>query len=423
MRRSILIVLAMSACCVCFSQSVQQVYNQAQEARKSGDMQKFYDEIVKAHKMHPYHQGILYQCGLAAALTGKPEESIDYLTRCIQIKADFDLSAEELKSLHNRDDFKKLKQLQTEFNTTILQSDTAFVIKNRTLHIESVAAGEASNIFYFGSIHKRSILRRDAKGNLTDFTASAQDGLTSVFGVKVDTKKKVLWACSSPMVEMENYDTTATSAVFKYDIKTNKLLAKYLPVSDKKTHVFGDLCLTTSGKVFVSDSENNIIFVVNEVSGKLEQFFSSEEFWNIQGITFSSDEKYLFISDYVKGPYRLDLISKELVPLKLPSQLSFKGIDGLIFYKNSLLAIQNATSPMRVTQYKLDASLSEITGYKIIDRAHPAFNEPTIGCVVGDKFYYVANSLWSGYTEDHRLKPVEQLQDVVILKMDLTKIK
>ncbi|HEU5290038.1 MAG TPA: hypothetical protein VFU05_05290, partial [Cyclobacteriaceae bacterium] len=65
----------------------------------------------------------------------------------------------------------------------------------------------------------------------------------------------------------------------------------------------------------------------------------------------------------------------------------------------------------------------KITRFEIIDRAHPSFNEPTNGCVSNNTLYYVANSQWGGYDNKHQLKPVDQLQDIVVLKTDLNKIK
>jgi sugar lactone lactonase YvrE len=402
--------------------NLQYYYTEAKNGYAAGDYKKYYEMLTEAHKLHPYHQGILYQLGIACALNGKTAEAIPYLTQAVQINAKYDLGSEDLKSLRSIPAFEKLKTLQTRLQQPILHSDTAFIVKDRTLHVESIAAGETKNVFYLGSIHKRKIVRVDEKGNTSDFTSAAQDGLASVFAVKVNSSKKILWACSSPMQEMENYDSTVTSAVYKYDLKTGKLLAKYVP-EEKLSFVFGDLTLDPSGKVFVSDSQNNFIYKVNEASGKLEKYFSSEEFWNLQGITFSADGQYLFIADYIKGLYRLTIKDKTLKPLTKEFDLSIKSIDGLTFYNNSLIALQNSIYPMRVTSYQLDAEKEKLTDYKIIDTAHPAFGEPTIGCLVNDTFYYVANSLWSGYTEQHQLKPENELQDVVIMKVDLKKIK
>jgi hypothetical protein len=58
--------------CFCFhptkAQNLQEYYKAAQEAHKAGDNHKFYENITHAYQLHPYHQGILYQCGIAAAM-------------------------------------------------------------------------------------------------------------------------------------------------------------------------------------------------------------------------------------------------------------------------------------------------------------------------------------------------------------------
>jgi sugar lactone lactonase YvrE len=404
------------------TQNLQYFYTEAKNGYAAGDYKKYYEMLVEAHKLHPYHETVLYHLGIASALNNKPEEALTYLRQAIQIKADYDLTIEDLKSLRGKPEFEKLKALQIERQKPVIHSDTAFVIKNKTLHVESIAAGEAKNVFYVGGVHKRNIVRVDEKGETKDFAIPAQDGLASVFAIKVNAAKKILWACSSPRPEMENYDSTMTSCVYKYDLKTGKLLAKYSP-EEKMEFVFGDIVLDSHGKVFISDSQNNVIFTVNEATGKLEKYFASEEVWSLQGITFSTDGRHLFIADYIKGVYRLDIKDKTLKLLGKEFDLSIKSIDGLTFYNNNLIAIQNGIYPMRVTVYQLDAAKEKLVSYKIIDTAHPAFNEPTMGCLVNDTFYYVANSLWSGYTKQHQLKPEDQLQNVVILKVDLKKMK
>lgn len=418
---SILIFLVIKS--VAQQQNLQYYYSHAREAYKAGDPARFYDMIIKANELHPYHQGIMYYRGIAAALTNRPEEAVQFLREAVLVNATFDLTLKDLQVLSGKQDFEALKNLQLELQKPVVHADTAWVIKDRSLHLETVAAGEKEGIYYLSSVHQRKVLKIDKTGNTTDFIKTAEDGMTAVLGIKVDKKKKLLWACASPMPEMVNFDTLSGSAVFKYDLNTGKLLDRYTPQPSSKECVFGDLLLSKSGEVFISDTQNNTIFKVNESTHALEPFFTSEEFWNIQGITFSTDEKFLFISDYIKGIFRLNTQTKELIQLTREPLVSLKSIDGLIWYQNSLIAIQNGVVPMRVTRYFLNSSLDTITRCEIIDRGHPAFSEPTNGCMVGDTLYYVANSQWGGYDDKHQLKPADQLQDIVILKADLTKIK
>ena len=403
-------------------QNFQQYYTQAREAYKGGDNAKFYELIVRASDLHPYHQGVMYYRGVAAALTGHSDEAIHYLHEAILINATFDLSIQELNVLSLQPGFVKLKEEQQELLKPIVHSTTAFTVSDRTLHPESIASGEKENEYYLSSVHKRKILKVK-NGKVSDFTTSAQDGITSLLGIKVDKNKKVLWACSSPMEEMENFDTVSRSAVFKYDLKSGKLLNKFTPDASVKNSIFGDLILNKKGEAFISDTQSNTVFKVNESVKKLEAYYTSDQFWNIQGITFSEDERYLFIADYIKGLFRLDTQTKELIQVTREPNVSLKSIDGLIWYQHSLIAIQNGITPMRVTRYFLNDKLDAITRYEIIDRGLESFNEPTNGCVLNDTLYYIANSQWSGYDEKHQLKPVDQLQDVIILKTNLKEIR
>jgi hypothetical protein len=221
------------------------------------------------------------------------------------------------------------------------------------------------------------------------------------------------------MPEMQNFDSTARSAVFKFDWRSGKLIKKYSLSNSGPDGVFGDLILNSKGQPYISDSKNNNILTVNESTGKLDVSFSSPDFWNIQGLAFSADEKFLFISDYIKGIFKLNLTTKIPEAVTCSLDVSLKGIDGLYRYGNCLIAIQNGVTPFRVIAYVLNQEATSITQYAVLDNNHPAFNEPTLGIINGTQFYYIANSQWSGYDQTHHPKPLDQLQDIVILKVDL----
>ena len=84
-----------------------------------------------------------------------------------------------------------------------LPSSIFFKIRERDAHIESIAYDSASRIFYLGSIHKHKIIQRKPDGSVSDFKAEGQDSLYSVLGLRVDPIRHWLWACTSPLAEME----------------------------------------------------------------------------------------------------------------------------------------------------------------------------------------------------------------------------
>lgn len=417
MAKLTLILLFAASATFAQNPEVNRYLAEARKAIGAKDYPAAYEALHKAQLFHPYHQAILYNLGVMAAMTGRPEESIENLRKALYVNAGYKLGIEELSSVRDRPDFAQLLDIQKLLQAVVIHSDTAFVLNDRTLHAESVTMHPTNGTCYVGSVHKKKIVEITKAGTVTDFTGSGEYGLTAVLGLRVDPSGKFLWACSSPMEEVENYDSLAPSRVFKFDLKTRKLLAQF-ELSDKG-HVFGDLVVGRDGSVLVSDSRTNKIYRVNEAAHTLDYFFDSSDFWNIQGITFSQDGKYLFISDYIKGPYRLELSNKKLIKLQTQVENSLKGIDGLLYYKGSLVALQNGTSPLRAMRFMLNASHDTIVNAEIIDQGHPAMNEPTQGAIVGDQLYYVATSQWGGYDANHLIKPGSELTDIVILKSKL----
>ena len=53
----------------------------------------------------------------------------------------------------------------------------------------------------------------------------------------------------------------------------------------------------------------------------------------------------------------------------IPYLRKAKGIDGLLYDKGALIALQNGTFPFRVVRFQLNKSLDTITGAEILDQA------------------------------------------------------
>jgi len=144
-----------------------------------------------------------------------------------------------------------------------------------------------------------------------------------------------------------------------------------------------------------------------------------EPFTSPQGLALTRDEKRLFVADYSKGLFVIDLRTKKVTNLAPAPDVTLLGIDGLYTYKGGLLAVQNGVNPARLVRLFPDRGLSRIERLEVVEANNPAFDEPTLGVMVGDNFYLVANSQWGAIDEQGRLAPPEKLKEHVVLKIDL----
>ena len=213
---------------------------------------------------------------------------------------------------------------------------------------------------------------------------------------------------------------TELNAVFKYDLDSKKLLKKYYAPKDSNRHYFGDLAINKNGDVYISDSYSPSIYLIKNNSNKLELFYENNDLGSLQGLDFSDDGEELFFADYSSGIYKLNINTKKLAYLIEPKDCTTKGIDGLYFYNNSLITIQNGVLPKRVTRYFLNDDLDSIISYNILENANPNFNEPTLGVIVKNNLYYIANSQWDSYNKDGSIFPIDKLAKIVILKTKLS---
>jgi hypothetical protein len=132
----------------------------------------------------------------------------------------------------------------------------------------------------------------------------------------------------------------------------------------------------------------------------------------------SGDGRFLFVADYAQGVARVDLRSTTVLFLETPEDLLVTGIDGLVLAGESLVGIQNGLRPNRVLRLRLDEERSRVVEGVILERAHPQFDEPTLGVLVDGALYYVANSQYRHFGRDGT-PDLESLRDPVILRLPL----
>jgi len=304
--------------------------------------------------------------------------------------------------------------------TPINHSLIAFTLPEKDLLPESVAYDPLEQTFYVGSTRKGKIVKVDKQGKVTDFIAPRQDGLWMVIGMKVDAARRALWVNSSYGDNLIGYQKSngSPAGVFKFDLRSGKLIRKYVLDKPGETHFFNDLVINRRGDVFITHMfKEPALHRIAAGRDELELLARPENFSEPNGIALSEDERVLFVATD-EGISALDVAHLARHQLTAPPEVSLKGIDGLYFYKRSLIAIHPGRKLVR--RYFLDDAMKSVTRAETIEAHHPMFNVPTTGVVVKDTFYYVANAQFGSFNKDGSLFPPERLYEPVILKVALS---
>ena len=379
-----------------FSQSQREIYNASAKAYESKDYEVFLKLTQKLDSIRPFHPTYTYNLASAYALNGKTDKALLTLRKLVLM--------DNTTVFETDDDFKALQETEG-FNTVLAQknaqnevmasSKKVVTLSEKDLHPEGLIYLAKTKTWLASSIRKGKIVAFDIKtGQCTDWLK--EDKMLAVLAMKADNN--FLWVTSAAFHETENFvkEDEGKAEVLKVDLKTRKIVKRF---SVAGNHVFGDLIVAKNGIVYVSDSAKPIVYKIeNDVISEFVSF--ANDGFNLQGLAFNKEQDKLFVADYLKGITMIDMQSRSKKILSFPEGTIAKGIDGLVFYDNTLITIQNGVKPIRVMQFRLNLQQDKIVDFEVLDNNRPEFNEPALAIRVGRILYFFANSPWNAYDKE-----------------------
>ena len=292
-----------------------------------------------------------------------------------------------------------------------------FILHEKDLVPEGMAFDNRTGIAYIGSMYKRKIVQLDSSGNVADFISSSQDGIWSVLGMEVDEDRGHLWAVNSqhqqmvPMIDPDSLQ--ARSALHCYDLNSRKLVKKILCAD---TGIFlNDLTVAKNGDVYITESLKNRLYLLRNGNNTIERFLQPDSTWFMNGICFSEDEKFLYLGCW-NGLMKVDLRSKKYEWVKTENGIDVSGIDGLSWYRNSLIAHQTD----KVVRFYFNKDATAIVRADTLSSGTD-FDIATTGEIGGNNYYFIVNSqVQSAYDFSNKtIKPMDSLEAVIIRRLPL----
>ena len=394
--------------------------NTGWEAYRNGDSEKAIKLLVTADSLRPSIPFLLRYLSIVSIDLGDFDRTIDYLDQLSLLNADIEfLEHEAFADIKDEPAFQQISKKFTDINKLVTVSDTAFTLTDKLIHPQGIAFDPSSGSFLVSSIHKGKVVRKRGRQPESDFVTKR---LWAASGMAADVQNRWLWIGTGGTNRWIGYDEMLhqnKSKVIKVDLQTGAFLEEFFSFEDGP-HFFGDLVVQPeSDHVYVADARSPSLYMIDPDNQRLNLVQRFDNLESLRSVTFSSDGKYLFFSDFRYGLFRFSMDSGETISIPAIDGIGFKAIDGAYFYNNSLILIQRQVRPRRITKCELNEDLSAITACTYLEKANPILNEPTQGILVGDVFYYVANSSWRRYGQGGIIAAEDEHPVPLVMKINL----
>ncbi|TAI47422.1 SMP-30/gluconolactonase/LRE family protein [Flagellimonas allohymeniacidonis] len=295
---------------------------------------------------------------------------------------------------------------QSEFNSLELDVENDLIP-------EGIVIDAKSQTVFINSLRRNKIVCFDLDGNNPeDFISQNQYSYLPGFGMEI--KGDTLFALGNSLSKTNN-----KSILLLMKSSTRKLIDSYNLDSPDLIYL-NDLAVDSKGKIYITNSEGNTIYYLNRNEGQLAVFYQNDQIKYSNGICISPNGRFLYLASYTSGIRILDLETKELV--NPPN--AHKGIDGMKFYRNSLICMVNGrrdSSQNGVYQFHLNKDGNDIVGSEKIHEFFEASDIPTTFAIYRDTMYFIADSqLHNLNQETNEIIDVDKLKNYQLVKKRLS---
>ncbi len=268
--------------------------------------------------------------------------------------------------------------------------------------IESVLAVPNEEVLVATSVTGRSLHVFLPKNG---WIAAPMPGASDLSGIVTEPGSNIGWVASANLDGSEDQEELMTGLLGirgGLSPETFALAPEGVAISD--------LSIGPDGTVYASDPMGGGIYhKAPGLDASLDELVAPGTFRSPQGSVVSDDGKKLYVSDYRYGLAMIDLASGEATRLSSEVPVILDGTDGLWLHDGELIAIQNGTSPMRISAFTLSDNGTRIIAARVLEQAHSGWTEPLGGSIANDALVYVATGQWDRYEKGQLREGMEAI--------------
>jgi sugar lactone lactonase YvrE len=382
----------------------------AGQAIEAKDYAKLRETLVALKPLMPGNPSIIYKLAVSNAKLGATQTALAELRNLAGMGLAYDFQADaDFSSLSGSNEFAAILKQVDGNKKTVSHSKAAFTLAELDLIPEDIAYDAKSRRFFVSSVRKSKIIAIRGARDQTDFANTDWP----VLALRVDSRRRILWAATGWLPQCERCEASDKdkTALLAFDLDSGALQQR---IESPVPGLLGDMTISREGEIYVSEGITGAVLRLRLGAGTLERLDVPGEFPSPQTPALSKDEKTLYVPDYVRGIAAMALSSGAVTWLKPADDIALNGIDGLYVYRDSFVAVQNGTKPARIARFSLDLRKQEVLEANTVE-----LGEPTHGTIVGNTFYFIANSGWDDYDDQGKKKVGSEAIESTVRKMAL----
>jgi sugar lactone lactonase YvrE len=382
----------------------------AAAALQRDDLASARAEVARAVSAWPAQPAYLWARAALAARAGDAATLERSLTQYAELGLGRDLHADPRIARVLGARFDAIAARHDENRAPMIRSRVIPLLADSTFWPEGIDGDPRNGRLYVASVRHRIVAEVSPDGSSRALWSSDRDDLAPALGVRVDTLRNSLWVTTSGLRNVPGFRDadTAKASLLRFDLGSGSIVQRIdlAPVSGG--HVLGDLAIGPDGSVWVTDSQQPVMYRLRPNAAALEEIHSPL-FHSLQGVAPAPDGKVLYIADYSLGILRMDLKTGVVTALRNPPGMTTIGCDGILWHRGALVAVQNGVVPARVIRIVPDVKRDRVLRIDVLDRNVAVADEPTIGTMLGDDYIYVANSQWGKFSDAGARDPARPL--------------
>ena len=375
------------------------------------------------HQLRPYNQDLMRHLVVGYARQNRLSQAFNTMLMMQQQGLAEDWSAyDELAPLRDHRLYNHLAGLMREAGQPFGLFESFADLPADLAMPEAMELDSGTGRLFVGSLRDGTIRVRGADGEWSMFASpDSVDGLMGVFGLGLDSERGHLWVATGQIPQFVAFDPEAgiQTALFKLDLESGERLAKHVIADSALPHLLGSVIVAADGTVFAADTRHPLLFSLRPEAEELELLFGSPNLSSLRGLALSGDGRLLYVADYEQGIFVVATDgSQRAWQLAVPETLNVGGIDGLYWWDQHLIVIQNGISPQRVLRLQLGADGLGVTDIAPVLAALEAFDTPTFGAMDGSELILFSGSHWQHVDERGRPR-TGSLPPISLLRTDV----